>query len=152
DLAELRGETRSLEGATGEPTARYEPPPVAGVRLRGRSVIVGGAAVDSQDRKFHIHGIMDGVAPTLPARGTAGQHPDAPGPDVDLEDASRDRPQRGAMPNSGDILGKYRLGKKLGEGAFGLVFAARDTGLDRDVALKFLRSHHVSNPQVLERF
>ena len=152
DLAELTGETRSLEGATGEPTARHKPAPVAGVRLRERSVVVGGAAVDGQDRRLHIDGILDGMAPTLPAGGQAGQPPGARGPALTLEDASRDRPQRGAMPSSGDILGKYRLGKKLGEGAFGLVFIARDTELDRDVALKFLRSHHVSNPQVVERF
>lgn len=61
DLAELRGETRSLEGATGELTAQYEPPPVAGVRLRERSIAVDGAAVDE---KLHIHDLMDGMAPT----------------------------------------------------------------------------------------
>src|SRR5262249_50312004 len=125
--------------------------PVAGVRLRDMSVVVG-AAVDSQGRKFHIHSIMDGVAPTLPMGRPAVPTPDAPVPALDLEAASRDRLHRAAMPNAGDILGKYQLGKKLGEGAFGVVFNARDTGLDRDVALKFLRSHHVSNPQVLERF
>jgi serine/threonine protein kinase len=143
DLAELRGETRSLEGVTGEPTARHQPAPVAGVRLRERSVIVGGAAVEDT---------MDGVAPTLPAAGPAVQPPDAPGPARGLEAPPRDRRHREAMPSSGELLGKYRLGTKLGEGAFGLVFVARDTGLDRDVALKFLRPHHVSNPQVRERF
>jgi serine/threonine-protein kinase len=139
DLAELGGETRSLEGATGEPTAPHNLAPVAGVRLREMSVVVGG-------------GTVDGVAPTLPGGGPEVQPPDAPGTALDLEDTSRDHRHRGTMPKSGELIGKYRLGKKLGEGAFGLVFTARDTGLDRDVALKFLRSHHVSNPQVVERF
>jgi serine/threonine-protein kinase len=144
DLAELGGEVSALDAATGESTVRHEPAPVAGARLRERSVVIGGAAT------------MDGVAPTLPAGGPAGgpavQPTDAPGPALNLEDAPRDRRHRGAMPSSGELIGKYRLGKKLGEGAFGRVFIARDTGLDRDVALKFLRAHHVSNPQVVERF
>jgi predicted Zn-dependent peptidase/predicted Ser/Thr protein kinase len=58
DLAELRGETRSLEGATGEPTAPYEPPPVAGARLRERSVAVGGAAVITARSRYAR--VMDG--------------------------------------------------------------------------------------------
>lgn len=57
-----------------------------------------------------------------------------------------------AAPHSGHTVGKYKLGKKLGQGAFGLVFIAHDTGLDRDVALKFLHPHHISNPQAFERF
>jgi serine/threonine protein kinase len=57
-----------------------------------------------------------------------------------------------AAPRSGHTVGKYKLGSKLGEGAFGLVFIAHDTGLDRYVALKFLHPHHIANPQVFERF
>jgi eukaryotic-like serine/threonine-protein kinase len=157
---ELAGDLRRAIAASGEPMVPSEiaaqlstwlGPSLAG-RRRDLAELGGdgGAAVDDQGRKRHIQD--DGVAATLPLGRPASPPPDAPGSALDLEAVPRDRPHRGAVPNSGDILGKYRLGKKLGEGAFGLVFIARDTGLDRDVALKFLRAHHVSNPQVLERF
>jgi len=50
------------------------------------------------------------------------------------------------------MIGKYELGKKLGQGGFGLVFVARDTGLDRDVALKFLHPEHTASAEILRRF
>ena len=53
---------------------------------------------------------------------------------------------------SGQTIGKYVLGKKIGQGGFGFVFIARDTGLDRDVALKFLHPEHTANNEILQRF
>ena len=52
----------------------------------------------------------------------------------------------------GGRIGKYALGDRLGMGTFGLVFTARDTELDRDVALKVLNPTHVTNRDVLQRF
>ena len=49
-------------------------------------------------------------------------------------------------------IGKYELGKKLGQGGFGAVYVAQDTGLDRAVALKFLHPEHTASTQILQRF
>ena len=48
-------------------------------------------------------------------------------------------------------LGRYELGDKLGEGAMGLVFRARDTLLDRVVALKTLPFEGASD-EIQQRF
>jgi serine/threonine protein kinase len=43
------------------------------------------------------------------------------------------------MPQVGDILAdRYELVEKLGKGAFGSVFRARQLGIDRMVAIKLL--------------
>jgi serine/threonine-protein kinase len=49
-------------------------------------------------------------------------------------------------------IGKYEVGRKLGQGGFGEIYAARDTGLDREVAVKVLRSEHTQRPQLVQRF
>jgi tRNA A-37 threonylcarbamoyl transferase component Bud32 len=47
---------------------------------------------------------------------------------------------------------KYEVRDKLGHGGYGIVYAARDTELGRDVALKILRPEYVAKPQVVQRF
>ena len=52
----------------------------------------------------------------------------------------------------GDRLGPYEVLGKLGEGGMGEVFRARDTKLNRDVALKVLPDSFASDPDRLVRF
>ena len=52
----------------------------------------------------------------------------------------------------GTRLGVYEVTAKIGEGGMGEVYQARDTKLDRDVALKVLPEAFTSDPDRLARF
>jgi serine/threonine protein kinase len=52
----------------------------------------------------------------------------------------------------GRVLDHYRIESKLGEGGMGVVYKARDTHLDRVVAIKILPHDKVSDPTRKQRF
>ena len=52
----------------------------------------------------------------------------------------------------GTTLGPYSVTAQIGEGGMGEVWQARDTKLDRDVALKVLPEAFTSDPDRLARF
>jgi Tol biopolymer transport system component len=52
----------------------------------------------------------------------------------------------------GDHLGPYKIIDKLGEGGMGQVFRARDSRLNRDVALKILPELFATDPERVARF
>ena len=54
--------------------------------------------------------------------------------------------------NPGTKLGPYEILTPLGAGGMGEVYKAKDTRLDRTVAIKVLPSHVASHPEVRQRF
>ncbi len=62
-------------------------------------------------------------------------------------------PPRGAvLCMTGNKLGQYHIGEKIGAGGMGEVYRARDERLDRDVAIKVLPLAFANNPERIERF
>lgn len=59
------------------------------------------------------------------------------------------RPWSGRLPST---IGPYEIVGVLGEGAMGRVYLAHDPELDRDVALKVIRSGELADPAECERF
>ncbi|HEY2093860.1 MAG TPA: protein kinase [Thermoanaerobaculia bacterium] len=52
----------------------------------------------------------------------------------------------------GTMVAQYRIERRVGSGAMGVVYAARDTKLQRCVALKVLRESNTGDPARLRRF
>jgi tRNA A-37 threonylcarbamoyl transferase component Bud32 len=105
------------------------------------------------------------AAPTAkPAAATPAPTP-APSPSASKSTGSPSGQRRllsQIMPakkaeDDGDLRGKtlnnrYVVADKLGEGGFGSVWRARQTGMDREVALKVLHPRMAKDPQVVGRF
>jgi eukaryotic-like serine/threonine-protein kinase len=106
-------------------------------------------------------GVLDGQGDTLlrqlrladdSAEKLAFDEP--PGPLLEVvRVALRQRPAPGWLsPDGPRRLGKFELLEELGVGSYGYVFRARDTELDRIVAIKILRAGRLAGRDDIERF
>ena len=57
-----------------------------------------------------------------------------------------------ARPAHPERIGKYEIVSKIGQGAMGEVYKARDTVLDRYVAIKTMSPAVLGNPEMGQRF
>ena len=77
----------------------------------------------------------------------------APVPSGEGEPSAADRPAAGQLTDlAGRTLGHFELGTVLGRGFHGVVFRARDTQLERRVALKVLSPEFPTTNAELQRF
>ena len=92
-------------------------------------------------------------APSVSAgRGAASASASA-GPKTPARDSAASRKKgSGEIGEIPQRLGGYRILKMLGRGAMGAVYQAQQISLDRNVALKTIRSRLANNPASLARF
>ncbi len=71
----------------------------------------------------------------------------APNPKTSSPEVSADNLEPGTV-----LAGRYQIVQLIGQGGMGAVYKARDTELDRIVALKLIRPELARDPEVLRRF
>ncbi len=103
--------------------------------------------------------LSGGPVPALPTLPEAGQEePSTPAPPSGDAGPAHWSPQPPAIPapqpaeKLPEQIGRFKIRRKLGSGAFGVVYQAHDPVLDREVALKVPRAAALSSPEAQARF
>lgn len=148
---EIFGRARDLSGAE---RASYVEAACRGDPALEREVLDLLERSDPADVFFRRLGLL--VDPLRSRAGRAMRREEAAGADVrdagnglaDREGAGPDAPE---LPPGAEV-GPYRILDRIGSGGMGTVYSARDSRLDRNVALKFLPPWLAADPRAAERF
>ncbi|MCM3900760.1 MAG: protein kinase [Pyrinomonadaceae bacterium] len=104
-----------------------------------RTAFLNEACGDDHDLRVEVESLLDSNLSEFMAQPAAG---------VFAEMILNSRP----LLEAGQLLGRYRIVKPIGAGGMGEVYLARDTKLDRKVALKILPPDLAANRDRMERF
>jgi serine/threonine protein kinase len=97
--------------------------------------------------------LTDSLLRKLQQRGGDAEHAGLPAALLDrLRSVYGARARDGSLVQLPGRIGKFELLEELGVGSFGQVFRARDTELDRTVAIKLLRAGRLASREDLDRF
>jgi serine/threonine-protein kinase len=130
----LRGdEPRTVEHESSMLSPESRPSPEAAIPIDADSRT--GSAGDGRE--------PDG-SPTV-RKGSASSAPRQSG-------AAAAGPASIPLPRPGEMIDTFRLDEAIGAGGMGAVFRARDTKLDRHVALKLLPPDQATDAEVVQRF